>query len=101
MRTTLLAIAALAFVTLLGATVVRADEAAIKLKDGAGRELVAANCVPCHSLDYVGMNSPFQDRKGWEATVTKMIKVMGAKISQDDTTKIVDYLTQNYGKPQG
>ena len=97
MRTALLSVALLAFATLLG-TAARADEAAIKLKDGAGRELVAANCVPCHSLDYVGMNSPFQDRKGWEATVTKMIKVMGAKISQDDTTKIVDYLTQNYGK---
>ena len=98
MRTALPVIALLALLTLLGTHAARADEAAIKLKDGAGRELVAANCVPCHSVDYVGMNSPFLDRKGWEATVTKMIKVMGAKISQDDTAKIVDYLTQNYGK---
>lgn len=98
MRTLLLAVALLALAPLIGATAARADESTVKIKDGAGAQLVAANCVPCHSLDYVGMNSPFLDKKGWEATVNKMIKVMGAKISEDDSAKIVDYLTQNYGK---
>lgn len=80
------------------ATFAVADEAAVKLKAGSNVELVSGSCLPCHSLDYIPMNSVFQDRKGWEATVNKMIKVMGAKIAQDDVSKIVDYLTQAYGR---
>jgi mono/diheme cytochrome c family protein len=76
-----------------------ADEAAIKLKEGAGRELVEKNCVACHSLDYIPMNSPFLDRKGWEGSVTKMIKAMGAPIAADEVPGILDYLVRNYGKP--
>jgi hypothetical protein len=44
------------------------------------------------------MNSPFLDRKGWEGSVNKMIKVMGAPITPEDQKVIVDYLVQNYGK---
>ena len=76
-----------------------ADESAIKLKDGDGRALVEANCVMCHSLDYIPMNSVFLDRKGWDASVNKMIKVMGAPILSKMFPLIVDYLTRNYGKP--
>ena len=75
-----------------------ADESAIKLKDGAGRELIEKNCVACHSLDYIPMNSPFLDRKGWEGSVTKMIKAMGAPIAADEVPGILDYLVRNYGK---
>ena len=85
--------------SLLLAAPALADESAIKLKDGAGRDLVERNCVACHSLDYIPMNSPFLDRKGWEGSVTKMIKVMGAPIAADDVPGIVDYLVRNYGKP--
>jgi mono/diheme cytochrome c family protein len=76
-----------------------ADEAAVQLKDAPGRELLERNCVACHSLDYVQMNSPFLDRKGWEGSVNKMIKVMGAPITAEDAGAIVDYLVRNYGKP--
>jgi len=75
-----------------------ADESAIKLKDGPGRDVVAGNCVMCHSLDYIPMNSVFLDRKGWEATVNKMVNVMKAPIRAQDVPVIVDYLTKNYGK---
>lgn len=75
-----------------------ADEAAVGLRDGEGRQAVEANCVMCHSLDYIQMNSPFLDRKGWEASVNKMIKVMGAPISEVDAKTIVDYLSAQYGK---
>ncbi len=75
-----------------------ADESQIKLKDGPGRDKVLNNCTICHSADYVQMNSPFLDAKGWDAEVTKMIKVFGAPISGDDAKAIVDYLTKNYGK---
>ena len=56
------------------------------------------NCVMCHSLDYIPMNSVFLDRKGWEASVNRMIKVMGAPIKSEDIPQIVDYLTKYYDK---
>jgi mono/diheme cytochrome c family protein len=73
------------------------DESAITLKDGAGRDLVEANCAACHSLDYVVMNSVFLDQKGWAAEVTKMVKVFGASIDDPTQAEIVDYLVQAYG----
>jgi hypothetical protein len=75
-----------------------ADETRVELKDGPNKTLVEANCVMCHSLDYIQMNSVFLDRKGWEASVTKMIKVMGAPIPEQEVPAIVDYLVKNYGK---
>ena len=75
-----------------------ADEAQVVLKDGPGRDVVAANCSMCHSLDYIPMNSVFLDRKGWEGSVNKMIKAMGAPIKSEDVPVIVYYLTRNYGK---
>ncbi len=75
-----------------------AGEESIKLKEGKGKALVEANCSVCHSLDYIQMNSPFLNRKGWEASVNKMIKVMGAPIKPEDVPAIVDYLTKYYGK---
>jgi cytochrome c5 len=74
-----------------------AGEEQIKLKEGPGRETVQANCVMCHSLDYIPMNSPFMKRANWQASVDKMLKVMGAPIRQDDVPVIVDYLTRYYG----
>lgn len=83
---------------LLVSSTALADESQIRLKDAPGRELVVANCVMCHSLDYIPMNSVFLDRKGWEATVNKMIKAMGAPVKPEDAQKIVDYLAENYGR---
>lgn len=73
-------------------------EAEIVLKDSPGRQLVEANCVMCHSLDYIVMHSVFLDRKGWEGSVNKMVKVMGAPIAEQDTAAIIEYLARNYGK---
>ena len=75
-----------------------AAEVDLQLKDGPGKQLVEANCTMCHSLDYIQMNSPFLDRKGWEASVNKMIKAMGAPIAEADVQKIADYLASQYGK---
>jgi len=75
-----------------------AGEEQIRLKEAPGRSLVEANCSMCHSLDYIPMNSPFLDRKGWEASVNKMIKIMGAPVAEADVQNIVDYLVSQYGK---
>lgn len=87
-----------ALLLLLVAGPLMAGEGSIRLKDGEGRQLVEANCVMCHSLDYIPMNSPILDRKGWEASVSKMIKVMGAPVSEADAKSIVEYLSAQYGK---
>jgi mono/diheme cytochrome c family protein len=81
------------------ATIVAAAEQRVELKAGAGREKVEANCVACHSLDYIVANSPFLTRQVWDAEVTKMIKAFGAPISDADAKEIVDYLSANYGAP--
>lgn len=88
----------LALLMLLFSAVAFAGEGTIQLKEGPGKDLVMGNCVMCHSLDYVPMNSVFLDRKGWEASVNKMIKVMGAPVKNEDIPQIVDYLTKYYGK---
>jgi len=75
-----------------------ADESSVRLAQGEGVEQVQAACAICHSLDYIVMNSPFQDRAAWEKTVTKMVKVMGAPITAEDTAQIVGYLDRHYGK---
>jgi sulfite dehydrogenase (cytochrome) subunit B len=81
----------------VAATVVGAAEQRVELKAGPGRDKVEANCVACHSLDYIIGNSPFMNRQVWDAEVTKMIKAFGAPISDADVKEIVDYLVANYG----
>jgi mono/diheme cytochrome c family protein len=83
---------------MLIATVAGAGEENVKLKDGPGLDKVRQNCVACHSLDYIPLNSPFLDRKGWEAVVTKMNKALGAPIAAEDAVPIAEYLDKYYGK---
>ena len=68
----------------------------VNLKSGTGLDRVLANCLVCHSADYVTMQPPFTKAQ-WTATVKKMINVMGAKISEDDAAIISAYLGGNYG----
>jgi hypothetical protein len=93
-------IIALAAIALLpvAATLVVAGEEKIVLKNGPGVDLVRKDCISCHSLDYIPLNTPFLDQKGWEATVAKMQKAYGAPIPQEDAAPIAEYLAKNYGK---
>ncbi|MBP6105431.1 MAG: hypothetical protein V9E93_07845 [Steroidobacteraceae bacterium] len=75
-----------------------ADETSLHLTEGPGLTQVQASCSMCHSLDYILMNSPFQDKAAWEKTVNKMVKVMGAPLTADDITVVVAYLDAHYGK---
>ncbi len=76
---------------------IAADETDIVLAEGPGREQVQAACSMCHSLDYIVMNSPFQDKAGWEKSVKKMVTVMGAPLTAEDVAAIVAYLNLHYG----
>jgi cytochrome c5 len=73
-----------------------AGEESIHLVDGAGRDLTAAACVTCHSLDYIPMNAPVMSRASWEKTVHKMIDKFGAPIRPEDVEQILAYLTAHY-----
>ena len=94
-RATAVLLVAGALATAPGA--VRADESRVKLADAPELSLVRARCSVCHSLDYIPMNAPFLNRAGWDGEVHKMIKVMGAPISEDEAARIIDYLSQHYG----
>jgi len=74
-----------------------AQEAKVALKDGPGRDKVG-QCLACHSLDYIPMNSRFLDKAGWTAEVNKMINVYKAPIAKEDVDAIASYLAENYGK---
>ena len=90
---------ALTFVVLVASiATAAADESSIRLPEGPGLPQVQASCSMCHSLDYILMNSPFQDKAAWEKTVNKMVKVMGAPLTPDDVTAVVAYLDTHYGK---
>ncbi len=67
-------------------------------KPGANRDVVIKNCTACHSADYVKTQprGPKYKKDFWHAEVTKMIKVYGAPIADDDVGKIVEYLADNY-----
>lgn len=81
---------------LLAGLAVAAGEESIKLQDAPDRDLVAARCSVCHSVDYVQMNAPVFDRAGWQKSVRKMIDTFGAPIDEDDAKRIVEYLANNY-----
>jgi hypothetical protein len=83
---------------LLAGPVRAADETSIRLAAGDGAIETRSACATCHSLDYIVMNSPFLDQAAWDKTVTKMIKVMGAPITPEQSAIIVQYLATHYGK---
>ena len=86
-----------AAVTLAAAATARADdESGVQLKPGPGLEVVQRNCVVCHSLDYIQMNSVFLSASGWTAEVTKMRNLFGAPVNDADAATIAAYLAATY-----
>jgi sulfite dehydrogenase len=72
------------------------ETAAFKTSPGA--ELAAAQCLICHSAEYVSTQPPLS-RVAWKASVEKMQKKYGAPLPADQVEAIVDYLAQTYGAP--
>jgi mono/diheme cytochrome c family protein len=73
-----------------------ADEDAIELRDGSWRDLTAARCAICHSLDYIPGNAPVLDRTGWQKVIQKMRDRFGAPITDEEAREILDYLAGSY-----
>lgn len=68
----------------------------LTLKDSPGVELMKANCLLCHSTEYISTQPPLK-RGQWEAEVTKMRVKFAAPISTNSVPELVDYLVRNYG----
>jgi mono/diheme cytochrome c family protein len=69
------------------------------LKPGPGVELANQHCRACHSVDYITTQPPGVAAGFWQAEVTKMVNVFGARIPAADAGKIVDYLNATYRAP--
>jgi len=86
--------------TLGGAAPLKIDlprESAPSYRPGSNLQLVNARCLVCHSADYAAMQPPNLPRKTWEAEVTKMKKVYGAPIPDEEIGALADYLAKTYG----
>ena len=73
------------------------DETA-QLRPGQGPafEATQANCVACHSTDYIATQPPQRGAGFWGTEVTKMVKLYHAPISEADAKLIVEYLAKAY-----
>ena len=71
-----------------------------RLKPGPGLELMNANCLLCHSADYVS-TQPRLNAAQWRASVLKMQAKYGAPIATNNVDALVDYLAKNYGGGSG
>jgi len=70
-----------------------------ELAAGPDRELLDRHCGICHGVEYVPMQ-PRLSKAQWTATVTKMIKIFGAPVPQEDADRIIGYLGTAYGTGQ-
>jgi len=65
-------------------------------KNGPGVELAIAQCLLCHSADYVS-TQPRLSRTAWKASVVKMRDKYGAPLPEDKIEAMADYLVKTYG----
>lgn len=68
----------------------------VELAAGQGKDKAETLCNICHSVDYITMQ-PRSSKAAWAGSVTKMVKVFGAPISDVDAAIITNYLAANYG----
>jgi mono/diheme cytochrome c family protein len=71
-------------------------EETAQFRPAPGVEIAQANCMTCHSADYVSLQPWKQGKDFWTAEVNKMVKVYGAPISSEDAEKIITYLSAAY-----
>lgn len=71
----------------------------LKASTLAGHQAASAWCAMCHSIDYINSQPPMPSAF-WHAEVTKMVKVYGAPIPEDQVKLISEYLGKTYGTDQ-
>ena len=68
-------------------------ELAKTMPEGPNRELAVRVCAGCHEPQRAA--SVRLTREGWETVVAKMVG-LGAKASDEELVKVIDYLAENY-----
>jgi len=74
----------------------------VQLKESTlpGYAKAQANCVACHSAEYMRYQPASAARPYWDAMVKRMKLVFKAPIDDADMPAIVDYLVKTYGNEQ-
>ncbi len=97
-------LAALATAATVGLPLTRALEiklppetATLAPSEHPGYAVAMTYCLTCHSAEYVRTQPLNLTPAYWKATVTKMKKVFGAPIPDDQLDVITDYLVKTYG----
>lgn len=67
-----------------------------RFERGPGDLLATAQCVLCHSADYIATQPPM-NRAAWTATVQKMKDKFGAPIPPENIERLAEYLVKTYG----
>lgn len=65
-------------------------------KPGQNVELANAQCLTCHSVEYVTTQPPLS-RNYWKSAVEKMQQKFGAPIASEQIEPLVEYLFTHYG----
>jgi sulfite dehydrogenase (cytochrome) subunit B len=76
------------------------DGMQLKASPLPGYAKAQANCVACHSAEYMLYQPRTAPRPYWEAMVKRMQAVFKAPIADADMPVIVDYLVKTYGNEQ-
>jgi hypothetical protein len=76
------------------------DGIQLKPSELPGYAKAQANCVGCHSAEYMAYQPPTAARPYWEAMVKRMKAVFKAPVDDADMPVIVDYLAKTYGAEQ-
>ena len=76
------------------------DGVQLKPSSLEGYAKARANCVACHSAEYMLYQPPTAPRAYWDTMVKRMKAVFKAPINDADMPDIVDYLVKTYGAEQ-
>ena len=76
------------------------DGVPLKASPLPGYAKAQAQCVACHSAEYMRYQPPSAARPYWDALVKRMKSVFNAPIADADMPDIVDYLVKTYGNEQ-
>jgi hypothetical protein len=78
-----------------------ADSVQLKPSALPGYTKAQAQCVACHSAEYMLYQPATAPRGYWENMVRRMQQVFKAPVDDGDIPDIVDYLVKTYGNEQG
>jgi sulfite dehydrogenase (cytochrome) subunit B len=76
------------------------DGVQLQVSDLPGFDKAKAECVACHSAEYMVYQPASAPRTYWEAMVLRMKAVFKAPIEDADVPQLVDYLVKTYGNEQ-